>query len=184
MGRLSSVSFPAFLLFQMIPSGKVSLLVVSVRTRVMLTSSLGRELGCWLYTAALPAPLPAKPGGRWRLWPQWWESCPLVPSEATKGSFFQPRPAGQGSREMAGALQEFLLSTLLWHWGHGSPEQNFRVPTETAPTERFCTEICILQAAGEALELFWEKGPFPNTRGKLERVTVGQALISSSPHCV
>lgn len=85
---------------------------------------------------------------------------------------------------MAGALQEFLLSTLLWHWGHGSPEQNFRIPTETAPTERFCTEICILQAAGEALELFWEKGPFPNTGGKLERVTVGQALISSSPRCV
>lgn len=80
-----------------------------------------------------------------------------------------------------GALQEFLLSTLLWHMGHVSPEQNFCIPTETAPAEHFCTEICILQAAGKALELFREERPFLNTEGKLEGVTVGQALISSSP---
>lgn len=94
LGWLSSVSFPPFLLFQWIPSGKVSL---SVRTRVMLTSSLGRELGCWLCAASLAASLPAKPGGRWRLCPQRWESCLLVFSEAE----VQPKPAGQGSRGMA-----------------------------------------------------------------------------------
>lgn len=63
-------------------------------------------------------------------------------------------------------------------------EQNFCVPTETALTQHFCTEICILQAAGDALELFWEKGSFPNTEGKLEGFMVGQALISSFSCCV
>lgn len=53
-------------------------------------------------------------------------------------------------KQRDGLMQEFLLSTLLWYMGHGSPEQNFYVPTETAPREHFCTEICILQAAGEA----------------------------------
>lgn len=97
---------------------------------------------------------------------------------------YSPNLLGREAEGWPAALQEFLLSTLLWHMGHGSPEQNFCVPTETAPTEHFCTEICILQAAGEALQLFWEKGPFLNTEGKLDGVSVGQGLISSSPHCV
>lgn len=63
---------------------------------------------------------------------------------------------------------------------------------ETALTEHFCTDICILQGAGEAprtgvpMVLSWGKGSFSCSRGvavtqKLESIRVGQALTSSSP---
>lgn len=179
LGWLSSVFFPPFLLFQMVPSGKVSVLVVSVRTRVMLCLWPGE--GAWLALRCFfPAPLPAKPGGRPSLCPLRGKSCLLVPSEATQCSFLQPKPAGQGS----GGDGLVPCRNSCYPPSCGSLEQNFCVPTETAPTEHFCPEICILQAAGEALELFWEKGFFPGTQGNLQGVTVGQALISSPRRCV
>lgn len=69
--------------------------------------------------------------------------------------------------------------------GHGTREQNAKyVHTETALVEHFCTDICILQGAGEApgtgvpMALSWGKGSFPCTQGgaimqKLKSIRVG-----------
>lgn len=71
-------------------------------------------------------------------------------------------------------------------------EQNAKhVHAEIARTEDFCNDSCILWGAGEAprtgvpMVLFWRKGSFSCPQGdavmqKLENISVGQALISSS----
>lgn len=99
----------------------------------MLTRSLasGSELLLLLLLS-----LPSQEGGGGSV-PSGGKAACLSSERPPSAASCSPNLLGKEAEGWPDALQGFLIFTLLWHMGHGSPEQNFCVPTETAAMECF-----------------------------------------------